>query len=165
MARFNLDIPRDLLVAFQKLEQQTPEIMKKCVTEGAKPVENAIRRELRTVLSEGHKTGELINSLGSTKADDKYGVTNVKIGFNEPRKSDASKRKKTASLNKHKHRDKGWTRSYYTQTNALIANVLEHGKRDGSQKARPFLEPAVRKSEDECLAVMRETFEEEVDKL
>lgn len=165
MAKFSIDIPRDLLIKFNRLEQQTPEILKKSVAEGAKPVENAIRKELRTVLSEGHKTGELISSLGATKPDDKYGVVNVKIGFNEPRKNDKGKRIKTGKLNKHAHRDKGQTRSYYTQTNAMIATVLEYGKRDGSQRARPFIEPAKRKSEDECLQIMRETFEEEVDKL
>ena len=165
MAKFSIDIPRDLLIKFNRLEQKTPEILKKCVAEGAKPFETAIRKELRTVLSEGHKTGELISSLGSTKPDDKCGTPNVKIGFNEPRKNDKGKRSMLKKADKRKRRDKGMTRSYYEQTNAMIATVLEYGKRDGSQRARPFIEPAKRKSEDECLRIMRETFEEEVDKL
>ena len=81
---------------------------------------------------------------------DRNGNANIKIGFREPRK------KQYAAKGK---------RSYYEITNAMIANVLEHGKKSANQPAKPFLKPAIAKTRKKCREVMQATLEKEIEKL
>jgi len=107
-----------------------------------------VRGNLSGVLS-GESTGELMGSLGVTPVKlDNVGSANVKVGFNEPRRVQ----------NKAKGK-----RSYKTRTNAMIANVLEHGKHN--QPPRPFMAPARAASEGPCIAAMESKFEEAVSSL
>jgi hypothetical protein len=72
----------------------------------------------------------------------------VKIGFNEPR------RRQYAAKGK---------RSYYTITNAMIANVIEHGKH--GQPPKPFLKPARTSSRKPAIEAMKQKLDEEIGKL
>lgn len=113
-----------------------------------------VRSNLNSVIGSGTKypseaTGELASSLGVTPAKlDRDGNHNVKIGFNEPR------RRQYAAKGK---------RSYYTITNAMIANVIEHGKH--GQPAKPFLKPARTSSRKACIEAIKRKLDEEIEKI
>lgn len=149
MAKVKFKMPDALQQKFERLQKGSGELIDKCVQAGADVFENAIRNNLRTVLSGDHQNGELVNSLGVTPVlTDREGVHNAKIGFNEPRQ--------------HQTKAKG-KRSYNVQTNAMIATVLEYGS--SRVKARPFLKPAKRSSQKQALAAIERTYNEEVAKV
>ncbi len=153
MAKISIKIPTDLEKKFEELQNNSGEIIDKCVEAGAEVVEGYVRNNLRAVLSNDHKNGELINSLGITPVKvSREGVHNAKIGFAEPRKDQGGS---------HITRG-GKKRTYYVRTNAMIANILEHGR--SNQAARPFLAPAKRSAKQPTLEAMRKKFDEEVKK-
>ena len=76
------------------------------------------------------------------------GIYNIKIGFAEPRRKQYAAKKK---------------RSYYTITNAMIANVLEYGKT--GQSPRPFVRPARVASKKPAIEAMKSKFDEEIKRL
>lgn len=155
MAKMTIQMPNDLELELSKLAKQSDDVIDKCLEAGAEVVLNAVRNNLREVLSPEHKNGELINALGITPAKiDRTGVHNVKVGFAEPRK----KQPKTKN-------GKNKNRSYWEQTNAMIANVLEYGTKDGRQPARPFMQPAKKQSEKPALDAITRKFDEEVAKI
>lgn len=154
MAKVEMRMPDEFLLKLSKLGDQTDAIIESCLEEGSQVVLSKVRSNLNSVIGSGTKypsesTGELANSLGVTpvKVDHK-GIYNVKIGFNEPR------RKQYAAKGK---------RSYYTITNAMIANVIENGKH--GQPPKPFLKPARTSSRKACIEAMKRKFEEEVEKI
>ena len=87
------------------------------------------------------QTGQLLNSIGVTpaKVTRSGDATNVKVGFNEPRKEGEN------------------------PSNALLANVIDHGKTN--QKARPFLSKTKRNCKEPAEKKMIEVFDAEVAKL
>ena len=154
MAKVEVKMPEDFLLKFSKLGEKTDEIVESCLEVGSEVVLSKVRSNLSSVIGGGTKypsesTGELEASLGVTpiKVDNK-GVHNVKIGFNEPR------RRQYAAKGK---------RSYYTITNAMIANVIEHGKH--GQPPKPFLKPARTSSRKPAIEAMKRKLEEEIGKL
>ena len=154
MAKVEVKMPEDFLLRLSKLGDKTDEIVESCLEAGSEVVLSKVRSNLSSVIGGGTKypsesTGELEASLGVTpiKVDNK-GVHNVKIGFNEPR------RRQYAAKGK---------RSYYTITNAMIANVIEHGKH--GQPPKPFLKPARNSSRKPAIEAMKRKLEEEIGKL
>lgn len=150
MARCTVKLPEAFLLKCSRLAEKTDTIIEKTLEAGGEVVLAKVRSNLQSVIKpDGESTGELLDSLGMTtvKISNK-GVHNLKIGFNEPRR--------------HQYAAKG-KRSYYTITNAMIANVIEHGKHN--QPARPFLKPARSSSRKECIRVMEATLEEEIGKV
>lgn len=154
MAKVEVKMPEDFLLKLSKLGEKTDEIVESCLEAGSEVVLSKVRSNLSSVIGGGTKypsesTGELEASLGVTpiKVDNK-GVHNVKIGFNEPR------RRQYAAKGK---------RSYYTITNAMIANVIEHGKH--GQPPKPFLKPARTSSRKPAIEAMKRKLEEEIGKL
>lgn len=154
MARVDIKMPDEFLSKLSRLGSKTDEICEAALEAGAEVVEDKVRSNLRSVIGSGVKvpsrsTGELLDSLGvSPMKMGKGGVLDVKIGFNEPR------RKQYAATGK---------RSYYTITNAMIANVLEYGK--SGQPPKPFLKPAKSASRKACIEAMKKKLDEEVEKL
>jgi HK97 gp10 family phage protein len=154
MAKVEVKMPEDFLLRLSKLGDKTDEIVESCLEAGSEVVLSKVRSNLSSVIGGGTKypsesTGELEASLGVTpvKVDNK-GVHNVKIGFNEPR------RRQYAAKGK---------RSYYTITNAMIANVIEHGKH--GQPPKPFLKPARTSSRKPAIEAMKRKLDEEIGKL
>jgi HK97 gp10 family phage protein len=154
MAKVQIKMPADFLLKVSKLGDKTDEIVESCLEAGSEVVLSKVRSNLSSVIGGGTKylsesTGELEASLGVTpvKVDNK-GVHNVKIGFNEPR------RRQYAAKGK---------RSYYTITNAMIANVIEHGKH--GQPPKPFLKPARTSSRKPAIEAMKQKLDEEIGKL
>lgn len=154
MAKANIKMPEDFLLKLSKLGNQTDSIIESCLEAGSAVVLSKVKSNLSSSIGGGTKypsesTGELASSLGVTPAKvDNKGTHNVKIGFNEPRRRQYAVKGK---------------RSYYTITNAMIANVIEHGKH--GQPPRPFLKPARTSSRKACIEAMKRKLDEEIDKL
>ena len=136
------------------LGSHTDEILEKAMSAGAEAALPIVRAELQGAISGDTKepsrsTGELVDSLGiSPVMVDNKGVTNVKIGFSEPRRHQYAAKKK---------------RSYYTVTNGLIANILENGKH--GQPPRPWLKRAKTQATKVFRAKAQEIIDKEVEKL
>ena len=143
MPKVDLKMPNDFLEKISKLGKQSDEISERVLEAGGEVVLAKVRSTLSSVVGKGTKidsrsTGELEKSLGITKARvDRNGNHNIKIGFAEPRSDGDS--------------------------NAKIANILEHGRH--GQPAKPFLRPAKTSSKSACEAAMKQKFEEEINKL
>lgn len=143
MAKAEVKMPEDFLLKLSSLGDKTDGIIESCLEAGSEVVLSKVKSNLESVIGSGTKypsktTGELLSSLGATpvKVDNK-GTHNIKIGFAEPRSDGKS--------------------------NAMIANVIEHGKH--GQPAKPFLKPARSSSRKACIEAMKRKFDEEVDKI
>lgn len=154
MATAKVKMPDKHLSKLSKLEKNTDMIAEKVLEVGGEVMVKKIRENLSSVVGSGTKyksrsTGELEESLGIAPMDvDENGNYNIKVGFNEPRRKQYEAKSK---------------RSYYTATNAMVANVLEYGKH--GQPAKPFLKPAISSSRSQCKKAMIDTFNEEIKKL
>lgn len=143
MAKVSYKMPDDFLIKLSRLGSKTDEIIPRVLKAGGEVVEAKVRSNLQSIIGRGIKgksraTGELISALGVSSArQDKDGNFNVKVGFSEPRKDGKS--------------------------NAMIASVLEYGKR--GQIPKPFLKPAKSSSKKACIDTMIAAFDEEVQKL
>ena len=140
MARVKMNLPTDFLNKISRLGEKTDEIVPRVLQAGAEVVEARVRSNLQSVIGRGtqeesRSTGELVGALGISPAKlDKDGNFDVKVGFREPR-SDG-------------------------RTNALVANVLEHGT--STQPARPFLAPAKTASRKPAIEAMVTQLEKEI---
>jgi hypothetical protein len=151
MPKMQIQLPDGFEETLASIESDAHEILEESCTAGGKVALEAVRSQLNAVLSPEHKNGELAQALGLTKPlTDAYGDINVHIGFREPR------REQNGSMTTRK----GKRRSYQTRTNAMIANVLEHGRTN--QQARPFLAPARRKCKTAVEDAIQKKFDEEV---
>lgn len=140
MAKLTVNMPEDLMKRLTQLGERQDAICAACVEAGAEVLEQKAKRNLAARIGEGTKfesrsTGELLRSLGASKAKvDREGRTNAKVGFAEPR-SDGER-------------------------NAKIAAILEYGKH--GQPAKPFMKPALRSSRNEIESTMIHEFERQV---
>lgn len=119
MARVDVRLPNTFIDALGKVSNVVENNAEQILSAGAQVVEPRMRANLTVAIGSGTKepsrsTGQLVSALGTTSVKvNSRGVYNVKVGFAE-------------------NRDDG-------RSNALIANVLEHGR--SNQAARPFLAP------------------------
>lgn len=140
MAKVSFQLPAEFLLKVSRLADKTDVILPKVLKAGADIVYAKVKNNLSSVVGKNTKkqsksTGELEESLGISPAkQDKDGNFNVKIGFSEPRSDGGS--------------------------NAKIANILEYGK--SGQPPKPFLKPAKTQSKSECIKVMQEKLESEI---
>lgn len=150
VAKCEVKMPEEIYKAIEKLNKNREEILTSTLKAGGEVVLNAVRNNLNRAIrnSSNRSTGELKNSLGLSPVKlSSRGVYNVKVGFSEPRHKQYAAKKK---------------RSYYVITNALIANVIEYGKK--GQPPRPFMRPAKVSSEKAAISAMKAKFDEEVKK-
>ena len=143
MAKCDLKMPEDFLLKLSRLGSNMDSVAETVLEAGGEVVLEKVQGNLAAVIGSGTKydsraTGELVGSLGlSPVKQDKSGNHDIKIGFSEPRSDGGS--------------------------NAKIANILEYGKH--GQNPKPFLKPAKIASRAECIQVMKDTLEAEVQKL
>ena len=141
MAKATMKLPTEFEERLSRLGDRTDEIIPKILEAGGEVVLEKARGNLQSVIGrdtkvESHSTGELVRSLGLSKArQDRNGNWDVKIGFAEPR------------------RGKG-------ASNAKIGNIIEYGRH--GQPAKPFLKPARTQSKNSAIEVMKAKFEQEV---
>ena len=101
-------------------------------------LENAVMDNFEKIALSDRSTGQLKESFGKVEAKQQSnGSYSGEVGF-------------------YGKDDKG-------VRNGLKAGVLEYGKQ--GQIARPFVRPAIKTAEPECMAVMAQTFHEEVNKI
>jgi len=155
MAKCEVKFPDDFYKKLTEIPAKTEKIVEKILQEGAEIVLKAVKTNLKGALGKGkysRQTGELQNSLGVSPVDvDNKGVTNIKIGFSEPRRNQA----------------KGGKYGQYQKTNAMVANILEYGASGPGkrkQPPRPFLRPAEKQSKPVAETAMKKTFEKELKK-
>ena len=120
----------------QRLEQDSEEILKRAVYDGAAIVADEVRQRLHAVLSPD-ATGQLESSLGISKIQNDQGYVNARIGFDG-------------------YDSKGGP-------NQLKANVLESGST--RQPKRPFMRPAVNAARRPAEAKMEQVVEQEIETL
>lgn len=159
MAMVEVKMPEEFLTKLSKLGSKTDEIIPKVLEAGGEVVLEKVRSNLASVVgtvSNSRSMGELVNSLGLSPAkQDHDGEWNIKVGFNEPRRVQS---KAVSSTSKKRYTK---SRSYYVQTNAMIANVLEYGR--SGQPPKPFLRPAKTQSKKASIEAMKSKFESEVE--
>lgn len=154
MAKCDVKLPEQFLLKCSRLGDKTDSILARVLEAGGAIVLEKVRSNLRAVIGKSTKfpsqsTGELLTSLGLSPVKvDRNGTHNVHVGFNEPRRRQYARKGK---------------RSYYTATNAMVANVLEHGRH--GQPAKPFLKPAKSAARSKCIDTMQAQLEEELNKL
>ena len=140
MAKCGYKMPDDFLLKISNLADKTDEIVPRVLDAGGKVMLAKVKSNLQAVIGKGTKhdsraTGELIDALGVSGARiDRNGNHNIKIGFSEPRRDGES--------------------------NAKIANIIEHGKH--GQPAKPFLKPAKSSAKNACINAMKTKLEEEM---
>lgn len=152
MARAEIKMPEEFLLQLSRLGDQTDVVIPKVLEAGGEIVLAKVKGNLSAVIGHGTKsksrsTGELLNSLGLSPAKQKRDGSgwDVKVGFNEPRR--------------HQNTAKG-KRSYHARTNAMVANVIEHGKH--GQPAKPFMKPAKSQAKKAAIDAMNAMFKQEV---
>ena len=135
MARVDVRLPNTFIDALGKVSNVVENNAEHILGAGASVVEPRLRANLTAAIGRGTKTpsrstGQLVSALGTTSVRvNSRGVYNVKVGFAE-------------------NRDDG-------RSNALIANVLEHGR--SNQPARPFLAPTRSQTRRPATEAMKQT--------
>ena len=143
MAKADIKMPEDFLLTISRLGSNMDSIAETVLEAGGEVVLGKVQGNLAAVIGAGTKydsrsTGELADALGLSPVKvDGSGNHDIKVGFAEPRSDGGS--------------------------NAKIANILEYGKH--GQAPKPFLKPAKTASRKECIQVMKDTLESEVEKL
>lgn len=155
MARFTPKLPDDLMIQLEKLSGQTEPIVEKVLKAGAEIVEEKARANLKNSLS-GESSGQLLGALGTSPVKTNDDGWDIKIGFAEPRQD-----KKGGTT--YKKKLKSGKVSEYQLTNAMVANILEYGKK--GQAAKPFMKPARDASRAKVSKVMNEVFIAEAQKI
>ena len=140
MAKCTVKMPDELLEKLSRLGAESDAIAERVLEVGGDIVVSKVKSNLSAVIGSGVKfdsrsTGELERSLGVSPVKiDKYGNSNIKIGFTEPRSDNES--------------------------NAKIANIIEYGK--SGQPAKPFLKPAKSPTKTPSMTAMKQKLEQEV---
>ena len=143
MAKSSYKLPDDFLDRISTLADKTEEIVPRVLDAGGEVIAAQARSNLQSVVGKGTKfpsrsTGQLESALGVSGARvDRNGNYNVKVGFAENRNDGVS--------------------------NAMLANLLEHGKH--GQPPKPFLRPARAAAKGAALAAMKAKLEEEIGKI
>lgn len=135
MARVQIKLPNDFIDALDSASSLIDNSAEQVLKAGANIVEPRMRANLSAAIGSSTKqpsrsTGQLAKALGTAPVKvNSRGDYNVKVGFAE-------------------NRDDG-------RANALIANVLEHGR--SNQPARPFLAPTRSQTKRAAITAMKQT--------
>lgn len=134
MARAQIKLPTAFIDSLEAASTMLDTAAEEVLQAGASIVEPRMRANLAGAIGQGRtpsrSTGQLFGALGTTTAKvNSRGDHNVKIGFAENRRDGRS--------------------------NALIANVLEHGR--SNQPARPFLAPTRSQTRRPATEAMKQT--------
>lgn len=134
MARVQIKLPNDFIDALDSASSLIDNCAEQVLKAGANIVEPRMRSNLSAAIGSSTKqpsrsTGQLAKALGTAPVKvNSRGDYNVKVGFAE-------------------NRDDG-------RANALIANVLEHGR--SNQPARPFLAPTRSQTRRAAITAMKQ---------
>lgn len=154
-------LPDDLARRFEAAGQEMDGIAEEALRAGAEVLAGEGRSELDRALGmprfyPKRGSGELRSALGvSPMKLTSRGQYDIRVGFREPRKKQPGRRVGTSR--------KGG--GYYTATNAMVANILEHGHRGsrGGQSAVPWWSSALRGGRKAAEDTVRRTVEGRLD--
>ena len=161
MAKMTVKLPEDLQRRLERAGREMDSIAEAGLKAGARALEREAETSLERALRLPRKTpkrgtGELQEALGITPMliTDR-GQYDVKVGFREPRRKQPGKR-----IGRSK---KGG--GYYVATNAMVANILEHGHAGsrGGQAPAPWWKPVERPGRKTAEETMRRTVESRLD--
>lgn len=133
MARMQITLPTRFIDSLQTVSNTIDACAEEVLNAGASIVEARMRSNLQQAVGQGQhpsrSTGQLLSALGATSVKvNSRGDHNIKVGFAENRTDGRS--------------------------NALIANVLEHGR--SNQPAHPFLAPTRSQTRAPAVAAMKQ---------
>ena len=132
MAKAQINIPTKFLDALDAAAKSIDEAAREALVDGAKIVEPSMRTNLKTVITPGSGTCQLVASLGTSPVGvTSSGRVNVKVGFSENRADGVS--------------------------HAKIATILEYGS--SRQPARPFLAQTRTQTRAPVIKAMKTVFE------
>ena len=159
MATLKVKLPDELMIGLERLGNHVDAVVEKTLEAGAEVVEEKARANLKNSLK-GESSGQLLEALGTSPVlpNDKLDGYDIKIGFAEPRQD-----KKGGTT--YKKKLKSGKTSEYQLTNAMVANILEYGRKDKSQTAKPFMKPAEDATKAQARARMKKVFTEEAEKI
>ena len=153
VAKFSVGLTDEYVQKLEKMGDGFESTAEKAIKVAAEIVCDKIRKNLSGVLS-GHSSGQLERALGITPVlRDREGNLNAKVGFNEPR---VDRKGRSVYGKKLKSRRV----AEYELTNAMVANIIEYGKK--GQPARPFVKPGTRASKSRALLEMQAVIEREI---
>ena len=166
MAKVELFLPDDLMRELHALENGMDEILEEALEAGAEIVYAEVKSSLESIVGldtivESRSTGELLDSLGASPVlKNREGNPNIKVGFNEPRRSgamvnDYRNRRKIKGVFRDTGRRKKTVR--YRLTNTMLATIIEYGKH--GQPPKPFMAIAKAEAKSKVENVMREIIE------
>lgn len=157
MAKIDVTYPDGIVNMIENFSEREEELIREALTEAGKIVAAEYKVQTKAAVGknlkiQGRSTGELVDSIGVTEVDYSPGTDTytVKVGFNEPRRK--------------QYKAKG-KRTYYKATNAMIANVLEYGKRNADQPPRKFTAKTRSKMRKPAEQKVKQIFTEELKKL
>ena len=158
-----VQLPDDLCRRFDRAGAEADYIAQEALTAGGRVLQREADSYLGMALSypriyPKRGTGELRSSFGVTPVHIKNnGTYDVKVGFGEPRTRQPSRR-----IGRSK---KGG--GYYRATNAMVANILEHGHRgsNGGQRPAPWWQPALKSGRKAAEETIRKTVEGRLDEI
>ena len=162
MAKMKVKLPDELIRRMNEAGAQIDNIAEEGLKAGAQELAAAADARLGMALAfpriyPKRGTGELRSSLGASPMKIlKNGVYDVKVGFGEPRKVQPTRIGRSR---------KGG--GYYTATNAMVGNILEHGHKGsmGGQLPAPWWQPALRDGRQEAEETIRKTVEGRLDEI
>lgn len=186
MPSIKFELPEDLMRGLNDVSRDFDNILEDTLHAGAEVVEKKMRSNLTNVIGKNLKSkekrdsGTLLGALGiSPCRQNDNGNYDINVGFNEPRReNDSAKLEATrrnvnplrahASYDYFSRRSKkkaglGGIRNYtfYKTTNAMIANILEYGKK--GQAPKPFMKPAERATRKAATEAAQSKFVEVVE--
>ncbi len=163
MAKMTVKLGDALVHGFETAGREMDAIAQAALRAGAAEVYGEAQSRLAEALSRSRKgpkrgSGELRSALGiSPMSITKQGAYDIRVGFREPRRKQPGKRVGRSR--------KGG--GYYVATNAMVANILEHGHKGrlGGQEAAPWWEPGLKSSRKKAQEAIQKTVEDRLSEI
>ena len=138
MAKACVKLPEEFLQKLSKLGDRTDEICEKMLKAGGEVVLSKAKSNLSSVVGSGTK----YKSRSTGELEGALGLSEVRL-----------------DRNGNYNIKVGFAES----RNAKLANIIEYGK--SGQVAKPFMKPAKSASKNQCIEIMKATFEKEVNNI
>ena len=154
-----IKLPDELMNQLSEFDSHAGEIIEEALKAGAEISYKQAKANLSAAVTNSslQSTGQLKSMLGISPVKPDDDGWDIRVGFAEPRQSAAGK-------TTYKHKLKSGKTSEYQLTNAMVANVLEYGRKGGKQRPRPFMKPAADATKNAAKKEIKRVFDEEANK-
>lgn len=151
MAKFNCELPTQLINELTKLEQNTPKMMEEMTKAGAEVVKKNVIQNMKSSFKDSYKLEKYLKVTRTYRTKD--GSVNIKVGFYGYYKKGSKKFSITSK--------KGTTYSYDGIPVPLIVRAREFSSSNGEAK-KPFFRKSFNKTqiESEMLKVQKKYIKE-----